>query len=110
MEVAAKHTPTPWEQSDAFGATEVGTCVKAVADNNMIASCTGYYGRDGAIANAAFIVRACNSHDNLVDALQEAVDALAGGLWDFGPEQDEHQKCDEVIERCRAVLASVVLA
>lgn len=67
-----KHTPTPWETSDAFGPTEGGTCIKAAADDNMIASCTGYYGRATAIANAALIVRACNSHHQLVAALKDA--------------------------------------
>lgn len=37
-------------------------------------------------------------------ALQEAVAALAGGLWDYGPGQDEHAKCNEVLARCRSAL------
>lgn len=48
--------------------------------------------------------RAAATTLDLRAALQEAVDALAGGLWDYGPGQDEHAKCNEVIARCRAAL------
>lgn len=41
----------------------------------------------------------------LLEALKAATDALAGGLWDYGPGQDEHEKCNEVIESCRALMA-----
>lgn len=67
-----KHTPTPWERCDAFGASAMGLNVKATGDDKMICSTTGYYGRDGAAANAAFIARACNSHEQLVAALEAA--------------------------------------
>ena len=43
--------------------------------------------------------------DELLAALQIAVDALSGGLWDYGPGQDEHEKCNEVIAHCRSALA-----
>lgn len=33
------------------------------------------------------------------ELLIEARNALAGGLWDFGPEQDEHAACNAVIVR-----------
>ena len=42
--------------------------------------------------------------ERLRNALQEATDALSGGLWDYGPGQDEHEQCQRVIDRCRAVL------
>jgi hypothetical protein len=68
-----KHTPTPWETADAYGPIEGGQSIKAVCDNYLICSTTGYYGRDGAIANAAFIVRAVNSHEQLVAALKRCL-------------------------------------
>lgn len=37
-------------------------------------------------------------------ALETAVAALADGLWDYGPGQDEHDKCEEVLAFCRAAL------
>ena len=42
--------------------------------------------------------------DRLREALQMATDALADGLWDYGPGQDEHDKCNEVIAHCREAL------
>jgi hypothetical protein len=45
-----------------------------------------------------------DAEPELLAMLKEATDALAGGLWDYGPGQDEHEKCNEVIERCRAVI------
>lgn len=40
----------------------------------------------------------------LTGVLQEASNALAGGLWDYGPGQDEHDKCNEVIKRCQSAI------
>jgi len=37
--------------------------------------------------------------------MQMALEALEGGLWDYGPGQDEHAKCDEVITALRDALA-----
>ncbi|HHH0624255.1 TPA: hypothetical protein ACPZRI_004103 [Yersinia enterocolitica] len=52
-------TPGPWEKCDSYGPNENGTCVSAVERPDlMIASTTGYYGRDGGIANAHFIALA----------------------------------------------------
>lgn len=45
--------------------------------------------------------------NELLEALREATEALSGGLWDYGPGQDEHTKCNEVIERCSATIAKV---
>ena len=38
-------------------------------------------------------------------AMQMALEALEGGLWDYGPGQDEHDKCNEVITALREALA-----
>lgn len=48
--------------------------------------------------------RLISSAPELLSGLEEAINALSDGLWDYGPGQDEHDKCNEVIERCRAVL------
>ena len=62
----AKHTPTPWFYSNGE--------VYDIKDNQI---CLVSYYQDGRVkANAAFIVRACNSHDALVEAL-EALEARA---------------------------------
>lgn len=73
-----KHTPTPWTVGPANQ--------KAHEDSHA-----GIHGADGFIvaevqadveelpagANAAFIVKACNSHDALVEALKELRFSLA---------------------------------
>lgn len=66
-------TPGPWEQADPFGPDPNGMCVKAVSDDHLVASCTGYYGREGAIANARLIAAA----PELLEALRVMVSALA---------------------------------
>lgn len=38
-------------------------------------------------------------------AMQQALDALEGGLWDYGPGQDEHDRCNKVITALREALA-----
>jgi hypothetical protein len=40
----------------------------------------------------------------MLEALQKARSALAGGLWDFGLGQDEHSQCNAVIAECDAVI------
>lgn len=57
--------------------------------------------------NLQRIVMCWNMHDELVAQLKKATDALAGGLWDYGPGQDEHDKCDEIISECRALIAKI---
>ena len=61
-----KHTPTPW-----------------FADGIIIESKSGNIGlmnlarpEDESKANAAFIVKACNMHKELVEALKEVLDTL----------------------------------
>lgn len=49
------------------------------ADGHPIAIVTAIYGTDGE-ANAAFIVQACNAHDDLVDALRMARTVLEGAI------------------------------
>ena len=43
--------------------------------------------------------------DKTTEALKLAEEALAGGLWDYGPGQDEHTKCEEVLVIIREALA-----
>lgn len=68
----AEHTPTPW-QADMFNAQIVrGKTV--IADVRM--AMTRRYGvglPEELEANVKFIARACNAHDALVEALQEAM-------------------------------------
>ena len=43
-----------------------------------------------------------NIHER--EVMQRALEALEGGLWDYGPGQDEHDKCNEVITALREAL------
>lgn len=78
-----KHTPTPWRASHGTGPTMQGysqsSCVAGtgVRGLQIIAGCFNDIGGDEvAAANAAFIIRACNSHDRLVAALCEAIEII----------------------------------
>ena len=78
-----KHTPTPWESNNNLLKTDA--LIEIFSDKDEmgekpIADVYSYENFDEAEANAAFIVRACNCHDELVktikvlsESLQEAV-------------------------------------
>ena len=44
------------------------------------------------------------SHQRLKEALEKARNGLSGGLWDYGPDQDEHTQCNALIEELDAAL------
>ena len=77
--MTTKHTPTPWETEINFeGKTLLKTTFKRINADDLIAvmlekSAIG----ESSEANAAFIARACNSHDALISALQGVVDSLS---------------------------------
>lgn len=66
-----KHTSTPWDLSchthDGQQLIEIGTATTTIA---IITEGEESWIEDR--ANAAFIVRACNAHDELVEALERA--------------------------------------
>lgn len=66
----AKHTPTPWIEQEM-----PPRCNDRITadDGEGTTICELPYGLD---ANTAFIVRACNTHDDLVAALKEAQDQI----------------------------------
>lgn len=67
-----KHTPTPWYLADdddcRICCPEEDVCTADTHRDEYSPD------EDEAIANAAFIVRAVNSHDALVEALQSLLD------------------------------------
>ena len=65
----SEHTPTPWHKT-ALDKIVNSTGTTVIANLNLLE-----FGTDGntAIANAAFIVRAVNNHDALVEALEMAL-------------------------------------
>lgn len=69
-----QHTATPWRVVNGiFIRDEIMPFDRDDRDTALIATASGYgtIARDE--ANAAFIVRACNSHNQLVAALTEAL-------------------------------------
>lgn len=62
----SKHTKGPWVTADGYGEKRYGTAVKSIHDDHLICSCTGYYGREGAEANARLIAAA----PELLEALE----------------------------------------
>jgi hypothetical protein len=76
----SKHTPGPWENDEGSIVSEGGTAIANVygpedfpclgnADDARLAEI-----EQECSANAEFIVRACNAHDDLVAALTDAVE------------------------------------
>lgn len=63
-----KRTPTPWLQDGAAVYSDVGTVAKCSTANSPAE----------AAANATFIVRACNSHAELLAACKEALTDYEG--------------------------------
>ncbi len=70
----SKHTPTPWSHwdgSNRFG-LYIGVNYIPIGECGAGSKITSEVTK----ANAAFIVRAVNAHDELVAALEEALEAL----------------------------------
>lgn len=67
--MTTKHTPTPWFLSGPHndGSAGIYTTANPSVDSSVAAF------SDVGEANAAFIVRACNAHDELVAALENTL-------------------------------------
>lgn len=100
------HTPTPWKWSQPFG--EGFAYVDDTKHDNIEETgniCTVWSGNNNAEANAAFIVRACNNHDRLVEALANLVISADGLEADNDSEALEVDR--EFIDYARTILAEV---
>ena len=72
-----KHTPTPWQAIEWSCHAPTSIAYISGSTNIPVAECAGIGGdTDDAIANAAFIVRACNEHAALC-VVAEAAKAIA---------------------------------
>lgn len=89
--MSAQHTPGPWHttppdasyhdvvriyaEGDAEGSLPIAVCPQRAGNFQRVLA--GETDKDGeTLANAAFIVRAVNAHDELVAALERAAEAL----------------------------------
>lgn len=84
-----KHTPTPWAQ-DKYGSVQVNR--ETVVVDGFALSCGP--SNPVAVANKEFIVRACNSHHQLVAMVEEMLEGYSMG------------RC----KKARELLASIAVA
>lgn len=90
-----KHTPTPWHVVN-------GTQIRdELMPFDKDESCTALIATAGSEHDSEFIVRACNSHDQLVASLKEMTEEFEGAIPD-------HRNADmyEVYNRAIAALAA----
>lgn len=73
----AEHTPGPWRMADDYDEKDISIGVRANGfPFEYQPARAGGHDQKEAEANAAFIVKACNSFDELVSALQDCLAAL----------------------------------
>ena|ERR1700731_107137 len=98
--IITKHTATPWNVCKCTPSLIEAVCAEVTAfdDGKRIIVQTldpiPHIGNTAINANAEFIVRACNSHDELVQALQAFADVA-----------EDDDKYISFVEDARAVLA-----
>ncbi len=78
----SKHTPTPWVYRRAYAnGEETGFCVGRPCD--PVCDLTGF--DEISEANAAFIIKAVNSHEELILAIRSVISAhTTGDFYDRG--------------------------
>ena len=72
--MTSKHTPTPWRVFTGFADPEIVSDKPTARETESIVQ---FKGQRNAVADAHFIVRACNSHAPLVAALDLLASAAA---------------------------------
>ena len=106
------HTPGPWYHATRKDKRESIILDSALTPEgnipkgtNWIASVYPVSTENDHIANAAFIVRACNSHDALVSALQSLFEhcAMVHKCWGDG---DNTKEADAAIKSALAAIKS----
>ena len=98
------HTPTPWVCGPEY---EDGNPTYIHKDGHAIADCSMGYGVEDD-ANAAFIVKAVNNHDALVQALQALVDNVNDyeRVNNLSP-NPPRTECWDTVAHAKRVLADV---
>lgn len=96
--LAASHTPTPWNHRPKDLQSPVRYIT--VEDNGFdrIIAHVLPTEKEDSFANAAFIVKACNAHEELIRLLKE----LRPILWNDGPLPKVYKHLDEQIDQALA--------
>jgi hypothetical protein len=108
MSEAAKHTPTPWHVVNGNRIKdELMPFDRDERDTALITTVSGHGDCESDKANAAFIVKAVNSHEMLVEALCDAVRPY--GVFDVAISSCAASTVGDFLElksRVRAALAA----
>lgn len=95
-----EHTPTPWKRSENnWGRVNIHNFPNG-GGTNIIADLVG--NAEEMDANSAFIVRAVNSHDDLVEALQGFMKCRAYDGKDYikcSPNWEDFEKAEKALEK-----------
>lgn len=99
------HTQTPWRVFDAFTDVEIVTDRPTANETESIVQ---FKGQRNALGNAAFIVRACNAHGDLLDALKYQTEAAQAVIdnWANGDLAAAVRSLDASIESARAAITN----
>lgn len=106
--MTTQHTPTPWKHigREIWVQTPEGERLLTRSEEEIPTSWGLNASSDVAIANAAFIVRACNAHEELQAILNQAlyyVDACRSGATYSAPEEN----AEEMAKAIRSKIAEV---
>ena len=105
-----KHTPGPWVCNDEcliYGQVSSDDEPEAPFVADCARECAAGQYTEQEKANTEFIVRACNSHHDLIDALESQTDAAQAVIdnWSSGNLAAAVRALDAAIAPARAVIA-----
>ena len=93
-----QHTPVPWSIGTRRWITSGDLDIARIHSVSKI-------GEGEAVANAEFIIRACNSHDALLEALVYALADLEGIMPEYEPSGDREHPGWQTIKDIKAAIA-----
>ena len=112
--MSAQHTPTPWVMTRSVdrhdGEFDYGIHAR---DAKVLAEVFGRSASGGVLpaeANAAFIVRACNAHEDLVAALKIASGYVSSHLGHLQAQEVTGPALDKTLADYEATLAALAKA
>ncbi len=99
----SEHTPEELHEFAAKHAPKLAEKITQLCGAVIARGMTGILEEVCRIQQEADSLRALNAE--LLEALGKARSGLSNGLWDYGPGQDEHAQCNELIEEVDAAIA-----